>query len=115
MDFNVLSARVKAQNEAKVAVRKNGYNCSIIESVGTGKSKIMIDLAEELLQAGKIKTILYLCDNRRLRDDRNDGFPAELTKWGSNELKKIVRKECYQTAYKWVDEEYDLLLGDEID
>lgn len=115
MDFSVLSARVKAQKAAKQAIRESGYNCSIVSSVGTGKSKVMIDLAEELLQAGKIKTILYLCDNRRLRDDDKDGFPAELKKWGSDELKRAVRRECYQTAYKWVGEYYDLLLGDEMD
>jgi superfamily II DNA or RNA helicase len=115
MDFNALSARVKAQKAAKDAIRESGYNCSIISSVGTGKSKIMIDLAEELLQAKKIKTVLYLCDNRRLRDSDEDGFPAELKKWGSDELKRAVRRECYQTAYKWVGQHYDLLLGDEMD
>ena len=115
MDFKALSARNKAQDAAKAAIRKANYNCSIIASVGFGKSKVMIDLAEELFQAGKIKSILYTCDNRRLRDSDTEGFPAELKKWGSKELQRMVRCECYQTTYKWVNEKYDLWLGDEID
>ena len=115
MDFKALSARVKAQDAAKKAVRENGYNCSLIASVGFGKSKVLIDLAEELLRAGKIKTVLYTCDNRRLRDSDKEGFPAELKRWASEELQKIIRCECYQTTYKWTNAKYDLWLGDEID
>jgi superfamily II DNA or RNA helicase len=115
VDFAKLSARVKAQEEAKKAARKSNYRCSLIESVGTGKSKIMIDLAEELIRAGKVKSILYTCDNRRLKNDAEDGFPKELQKWASAQMIKITRRECYQTCYKWEGEQYDLLLGDEVD
>jgi superfamily II DNA or RNA helicase len=115
MDFKAFSARHKAQDAAKAAVRKANYDCSILASVGFGKSKVMIELAEELFQAGKIKSVLYTCDNRRLRDSEKEGFPAELEKWASPGLQRIVRCECYQTTYKWVGEKYDLWLGDEID
>ena len=115
MDFDILSARVKAQTAAKKAIREHNYNCSLLSSVGSGKSKILVDMAEELFQAGKIKSILYTCDNRRLRDSIKEGFPAELEKWGSEELQKIVQLECYQTTRKWVGKKFDLWLGDEID
>lgn len=115
VDFKKLSARVKAQEEAKDKARKANYRCTLIESVGTGKSKIMIDLAEELIRAGKVKSILYTCDNRRLKNDAEDGFPKELEKWASDEMKKMTVRQCYQTTYKWVGKKFDLILGDEVD
>lgn len=108
-------ARSKAQDECKEAARKSGYNCSIIATVGFGKTKIMIDLAEELIEAGLVNNILYLCDSRRLRDDTEGGFPAELNKWGSEKMKNMIRLECYQTACKWMNKKFDLVLADEVD
>lgn len=115
MDSKVLQARIKMQNEAKEAVRIANYIASLIITVGGGKGKIMLDLAQELLDKFKIKKILYVCDNRRLRDSSEEGFPEQIEKWGTPELKKIIQLECYQTAYKWIDQEYDLVLADEVD
>lgn len=108
-------ARQIAQEEAKEAVRKNNYVASLIASVGFGKGKVMIDLCMELVEKYKIKKILYVCDNRRLRDSDEEGFPEQIKKWGTPQLKKIIQLECYQTTYKWVDKEYDLVLADEVD
>jgi superfamily II DNA or RNA helicase len=115
MDFKVLQARVRKQDQAKEAARKSGYNCALLATVGFGKGKVMIDLAEELIEKYNIKRVLYTCDNTRLRDSEVEGFPAEVEKWGSSKLKKIITYECYQTTYKWSDQQYDLWLGDEID
>jgi superfamily II DNA or RNA helicase len=110
-----LEARIKNQEECKIAVRKANYNASFLSTVGSGKGKIFIDLALELFNAGKIKNVLYLCDSRRLRDSEKDGFPAELEKWGTPEFKDAVSLQCYQTTYKWTGIEFDLVIGDEID
>jgi superfamily II DNA or RNA helicase len=110
-----LSQRIKEQESVKLAIRENKYNCAILASVGFGKSKVMVDIAEELLSAGRIQNILYVCDNRRLRDSKTDGFPAEVEKWGSPKLQRIVTYECYQTVYKWENRKFDLLLADEFD
>jgi superfamily II DNA or RNA helicase len=110
-----LEARIKNQEECKIAVRKANYNASFLSTVGSGKGKIFIDLALELFNAGKIKNVLYLCDNRRLRDSEKDGFPAELEKWGTPEFKDAVSLQCYQTTYKWTGIEFDLVIGDEVD
>lgn len=115
MDFKALSERVKMQDEAKAAVRAANYIASLLITVGGGKGKIMLDLAMELIKKYNIKRILYVCDNRRLRDSSTEGFPQEIEKWGSPELKKIIQCECYQTAYEWKDREYDLILADEAD
>lgn len=114
MDFKALQARIKNQDACKAAVRAANYKASFISTVGSGKGKIFIDLALELFNAGKIKNVLYLCDNTRLRDT-NDGFPGELEKWGTPEFNKIVSLECYQTVYKWFGREFDLVIGDEVD
>ena len=108
-------AREKAQKEAMDSARLAEYNCALIASVGFGKGKVMIDLAEELIDKYNIKSVLYACDNRRLRDSNEEGFPEQLEKWGSKRLKKMVRLECYQTTCKWEKEQYDLLLADEAD
>lgn len=115
MDFKVLLARSQAQTEAMDAVRANDYNGAIIASVGFGKGKVMIDLAQEMIQKYGFKKGLYVCDSRRLRDSDKDGFPQQLAEWGSDHLKKVIRLECYQTVCKWKNEEYDFLLADEAD
>lgn len=108
-------AREVAQKEAMSSARIADYNCALIASVGFGKGKVMIDLAEEMIRKYNIKSILYACDNRRLRDSDKEGFPEQLEKWGSTRLKKMVRLECYQTTCKWENEKFDLLLADEAD
>ena len=109
-----LEARIKNQEACKEAVRAANYNAAFLSTVGSGKGKIFIDLALELFNAGKIKNVLYLCDNTRLRDT-SDGFPGELEKWGTPEFNKAVTLECYQTVFRWVDKKFDLVIGDEVD
>lgn len=115
VDFKAMQARIKMQDAAKVAVRAANYNASLLITVGGGKGKLMIDLALELIRDKGIKKILYVCDNRRLRDSTVEGFPEQLATWGTPELKKMVRLECYQTTRKWENEQYDLILADEFD
>jgi|GEM_PF-2435159 len=108
-------AREQNQERAKEAVRKANYIASVIMSVGSGKGKMMLDLVKELIEAGKVKSVLYLCDNRRLRDSEEDGFPGEIEKWGNEKMKAMIHLECYQTVCKWQDRSYDLVLADEVD
>lgn len=110
-----LQAKIKMQDEAKQAIRLAGYIACVLITVGGGKAKIMIDLALEILKKYKIKNILYLCDSTRLRDSKELGFPEQLEKWGTPELRKIIQLECYQTAHRFKDKQYDLLLADEVD
>ena len=112
---NAQIAREIAQDEAMTSARAAEYNCALIASVGFGKGKVMIDLAEEIIDKYKIKSILYVCDNKRLRDSNEEGFPEQIEKWGSARIKRMTRLECYQTACTWTGEKYDLLLADEAD
>lgn len=110
-----LQERIRMQEEAKEAIRRSKYIAAILVTVGGGKGKIMLDILKELVKAGLVKSVLYLCDSRRLRDSEQDGFPAEIEKWGDTKMKSIITLECYQTVRKWQDRKYDLLLADEID
>lgn len=110
-----LQARIKMQGEAEDAIRRAKYIAAIIVTVGGGKGKIMLDIVKELIAAGKVKSVLYLCDSRRLRDSDQDGFPAEIEKWGDTKMKSMITLECYQTVRKWEGRKFDLLLADEVD
>jgi superfamily II DNA or RNA helicase len=110
-----LKARLEEQENCKIAFREANYNGVALATVGFGKGKVMLDLAKEIIDKYKIKSILYVCDNRRLRDSTTEGFPHEIEKWATPEIKKIIKCECYQTAYAWVDQKYDLILADEVD
>lgn len=107
--------RIKMQSVAKHQAELSNYNCAIIATVGFGKGKVMLDIAQELISKYNIKRILYACDSERLRDSIEDGFPSEIEKWGNSKLKKMITLECYQTCSKWKNEEFDLLLADEAD
>lgn len=114
MNYKELSARIETQDLGKAAIRSYDYNAAAIIATGTGKAKILIDLAQELMDKGA-KTILYVCDNQTLRDSPAEGFPEQLKRWGSPELIKKVRLECYQTVYKWKNVKFDVGLFDEFD
>jgi len=45
---------------------------------------------------------------------RDDVFPKEFKKFGLQHLLSKCRIECIQTVYKWVDEEFDIVVCDEI-
>lgn len=89
-------------------VKENDYNGILIVPTGGGKSRAMIEIAKEL----KPQNILYLCDNTELRDKT---FKDELYKWDASYLIPYIDFACYQTACKWKDKHYDLLLADEFD
>lgn len=94
--------------EALEAFKKNNYNGIALLPTGSGKGRLMIEIAKIL----KPKSILYLCNTTLLRDQM---FIDELIKWDAKYLISIIDFQCYQTAYKWKDKHYGLLLGDEFD
>lgn len=99
----------KIQLQGFSALQNNNFNGAIIMPTGVGKSWILI---QSLLALPKAKSILYCCDNRKLRDE---DFPNELTKWGADSYLDIMDRLCYQSAYKLKKQSYDILLLDEGD
>jgi superfamily II DNA or RNA helicase len=90
------------------AFRKADYNGIALLPTGSGKGKLMIELAKEI----NPESILYLCNTRLLRDKT---FIDELHKWDAAHLLNRMELKCYQAACKMQGQHYSLLLGDEFD
>jgi superfamily II DNA or RNA helicase len=71
---------------------------SIVVGTGVGKSKIAMDIIQQL-NFLKFKKILIVVDNIRLRDHN---WEEDFTKWGLKELYDTkVEMNTYQTVFKW--------------
>jgi superfamily II DNA or RNA helicase len=106
--MNINLQREKLQTEAFDALEEVGFNGMFILPTGSGKGKVLVDIIKAL----DPKSILYVCDNKNLRDK---DFPAELRKWDAAHYIDRINFQCYQTTYKWNDKYYELLLADEAD
>lgn len=104
--------RGKIQSEAGQALQQSGDNGIVILPTGTGKSRVAVQRLIELAARYPEGTIIYTCDNLRLRDV---DFPAELIKWGGGHLMGRIRRECYAAAYRISGEHFDIWLADEFD
>ena len=88
---------------------------TLVFGTGTGKSKIAIDIIEELFlekALHKDSKILLLTNSEELRDKN---WKAEFDLWGASGVYSKITSECYQTAYKWKNTQWDLVIADEID
>lgn len=104
----MMTGREKILKECLSAYKKSNYNGIVLLPTGTGKGRLMIEVCKVL----KPKSILYLCDSE---DNRDKTFIHELHKWDAAYLIPQIDRACYQTAYKWKDKHYDLILADEFD
>lgn len=105
---NINLEKQKIQDEALEALKVNDFYGGIVLPTGTGKTQVLVNSIKIINPA----SCLYTCDNVGLRDK---DFPAELEKWGGGHLSDVIRRLCYQSAYKLKDEYYDTLLMDEGD
>lgn len=98
----------KIQQEILQSIKENNFNGTIIALTGIGKARVMVEVIKML----KPKNVLYLCDNKVLRDKT---FNEQVRRWGGAEFLGRITLACYQTAFKWENREYDLILADEAD
>lgn len=103
--------REKVQEEAKDAFLKSNRKNTIIASVGSGKSKIALDIIKELNPS----TILLLTNAQQLRDVN---WKAEFEKFDMIDYWEKVASRTYQGTYNnqevfsW---DWDFIIMDEID
>ena len=113
----------KIQEHAKIEIRKNNYNCTVVLDMGSGKGKIGIDCIKEK----NFKNILITSPRTNLKDM----WSKELEKWGitsgygyeyiilNNDTASPlnITLENIQTTYKWAKEtlsQFDFAIFDEI-
>jgi len=99
-----LENRIKVQEDALDAWIKSGRRGSLQIITGLGKSKISLDAVKLYDKSAKI---LFLAEVT----DRELELRNEQKKWGVEDYD--IEFACYQTAYKWVGKEFDLVIADE--
>ena len=88
---------------------------TLILGTGFGKSKVSMIILEKLFEDKLLDTnskILLLSDSEKLRDNN---WKEDFEKWGFSWMWDVIHSECYQTAYKWENTVWDLIIADEID
>lgn len=98
--------REQIQQEAKEAWLKSSRRNTIIVGTGGGKSKIAVDIVKTLQPT----SILLLTNSENLRDKN---WKIEFEKFGYPW--DLIESECYQTACRWTNRKFDLVIADELD
>lgn len=105
------NAKTKIQN---LSLKKWGENKgigTIALHTGAGKTKVGVDAAGKMFDNNNIKSCLILVPSTNLRDNE---WINEFKKWGYEQWLPHITIECVQTAYKWEEAQYDLIILDEI-
>lgn len=97
--------REQVQQEALAAWINSGKRSTIECITGLGKTKIAMDAIKTLPKTAKI---LFLAEVK----DREIELNNELKKWKVTH--KNIKFACYQSAYKWAGEKFELVIADEI-
>lgn len=111
-----MDVREDIQRQAKEAFFATNMKSCILMGTGIGKSKVAIDIIEELRTRESSaelifnESVLLLVSSERLRD--ND-WKANFEKFGTDW--KFIVPECYQTAYKWTGRHFGVVIADEFD
>jgi superfamily II DNA or RNA helicase len=100
-----MEMRQKIQDEALVSWIKANKRGTLELITGLGKTKIAMEAVKTY---PKNSRILFLAE----QTDRELELRNEQKKWGATDWK--IEFACYQSAYKWVGQEFDLVIADEI-
>lgn len=99
------------QDRLQEDLRKANYNGYGLIATGVGKTRIAINIHEELKP--KLKApVLLLTSTEHLRDE---GWLAEYRKWDKMSLYEEMERACYMTSYKWTGRHFGLVIADEVD
>lgn len=91
---------------------KKGCKGTLELPTGVGKSRCGVLAAEYIVKMKPDAKILILTPTQIIRDS---GWKDEFSKWGHSDIfDNNVEAVCIQTACKYVDKEYDLVIADEI-
>lgn len=104
--------KAKVQKEANEAIDRNNGKGAVLMATGTGKSKVAIDRACNLINTVQhnSKSVLLVVPTEKLRDE---GWKNEFTKWGNQEDWSYVEATCYASLNTYVRRDWDLIILDE--
>ena len=106
----------KEQKKALNAWAKGGYNGSIIAGTGFGKSRCGVLAVCHIID--KVYDNEPKCEPRALilvpTVQLQDQFKEEIIKWGKESYLMHIEIMCYQSAYKLVDKDFDIVVCDEV-
>lgn len=104
--------RDQIQSEAIMSNIDNDFASTLVMCTGAGKSKCAIDLATLCVSNKNDSRILLVVPTQKLRDKN---WKDEFEKW--NHLKifeENLVKTCYASLLKYKDEEFDMIIFDEV-
>ena len=113
---SVIKTKDQEQKKALNAWAKAGFTGSIIAGTGFGKSRCGVLAAAHVIDnVDKNETkheprALVLVPTVQLQDQ----FKEEFEKWDKSKHLDYVEIMCYQSAYKLVDQHFDIVVCDEI-
>ena len=112
--MTVLEKKIQTKNdEQKKALNawaNNKFKGTVIAATGFGKTRVGVVAIGKILTANKEAKALVVVPTTHLQDQ----FDAEFIKWDYANVLDRVQILCYQSAYKLIDEEFEVVVADEI-
>lgn len=90
---------------------KAGFKGTLEYATGIGKTRCGVLAIEYVFKIIKEPKVLILAPTEVIRDSV---WLKEFHKWGMFDLYNKVQLECIQTAYKWEQQHFDLVICDEL-
>lgn len=108
--LEIIKVKDEEQRKALNSWAKAGYKGSVIAGTGFGKSRVGVMAVVNSLKKNITLDALVLVPTNQLQDQ----FEEEFIKWGYAEYLDRIQIICYQSAHKIFDEEYCIVVCDEV-
>jgi len=106
----MIEVKNQEQKKSLNAWANNKFKGTVIAATGFGKTRVGVIAIGKILTANKKAKALVLVPTTQLQDQ----FKSEFDKWGYANVLDRVQILCYQSAYKLKDEEFEVVVADEI-
>lgn len=104
-----LELKNQEQKKALKAWQSAGFKGSVFAGTGFGKSRVGVLAAGEVLRKWGGKALVLVPTNQL-----QDQFELEFKKWGYDDILDDVEIVCYQSACKYENKHYEVIIADEV-
>jgi superfamily II DNA or RNA helicase len=101
--------KTKEQEIVKSKFRVANYRGTYLGATGVGKTKIGVDLIVECMKKNPDEQWLIVVPTENLRDNE---WCLEFIRWGYSEYIPKVQIECIQTAYKFINRKFNVVVDE---